>query len=420
MSICRESIHAAPECDFESFAIDNKRKRQQEADDERISVLERECKRLQRDLADAHAKLHRRESLPAPEAKLDLDNIGFKVRRTHGHCRYTYANGKWDEGVMVNEPIIDLHIHSAVLHYGVSLFEGIKAFHMKDGSVRVMNDVANVARMARGADRLVMPIVPEEIFQSAIDRCICANTAFIPPYGSGGALYIRPLLFASGAILGLQTAPEFTFLVTVLPAGNYFGSAGDTGIKAVLVDTFDRAAAKGTGAVKAGGNYAADLLPLDTAKKNGFTTTLYTDAVQHKYIEEFSVSNFVGIKAGKFVTPSSASVLPSITNTMLQQLAKDMGIPVEVRPVDIAELKDFDEVGGCGTAVVLAWVKSITFGYDGESLEYPKLNLLAQLKERLEAIQRGDFADVHNWMRPVRACKGDMITQGSLQLPLPH
>jgi branched-chain amino acid aminotransferase len=130
------------------------------------------------------------------------------------------------------------------------------------------------------------------------------------------------------------------------------------------------------------------------------------------------VSNFVGIKHGRFVTPSSASVLPSITNVMLQQLAKDMAIPVEVRPVDIAELKDFDEVGGCGTAVVLAWVKAISFGYDGESLEYPKLNLLAKLKERLEAIQRGDFADCHNWMRPVRVFKDDTPTSATLQLPL--
>jgi len=420
MSICRASIHAPPE--FENPPLDKKRRLDDTpAADERIAELERECKRLKNDLADAHAKLHRRESLPAPEALTDFKNIGFKVRRTHGHCRYTYSNGKWDGGVMVNEPIIDLHIHSAVLHYGVSLFEGIKAFHMKDGTVRVMNDLANTARMATGADRLVMPVVPPEIFQSAIDRCISANTAFIPPYGSGGALYIRPLLFASGAILGLQTAPEFTFLVTVLPAGNYFGNAGDTGVKAVLVDMFDRAAAKGTGSVKAGGNYAADLLPLDTAKKHGFTTTLYTDAVQHKYIEEFSVSNFVGIKHGRFVTPSSASVLPSITNAMLQQLAKDLAIPVEVRPVDIAELKDFDEVGGCGTAVVLAWVKSITLGYDGETIEYAKLEVLAQLKARLEAIQRGDYPDVHNWMRPVRRYDAtDTSTEHALTLPMPQ
>ena len=216
----------------------------------------------------------------------------------------------------------------------MSLFEGCKAFRCKDGKVRVCNLDANAARLKTGSERLVMPEVPPQMFNDAVDWAVRTNAEFVPPYGTGGSLYIRPFLLGSGPILGLQPASEFTFMVSVTPVGNYFGGGAVQGVHASVSAAFDRAAPRGTGSVKAGGNYAADLLPLQLAKADGFGTTLYLDSNEQKYIEEFSVSNFIGISAdGAYCTPASGSILPSITNKMLMQLATDEGLDVQPREV---------------------------------------------------------------------------------------
>jgi len=288
-----------------------------------------------------------------------------------------------------------------VLHYGMCLFEGCKAFRTKEGKVRVCNLDENSARMNTGADRLVLPQVPRSMFNDAVDWAVRANAEYVPPYGSGGSLYIRPFLLGSGPILGLQPCHETTFMVSVTPVGNYFGKGGVQGVHASIMDRFDRAAPRGTGAVKAGGNYAADLLPLKLAKAEGFGTTLYLDCVEHRYVEEFSVSNFIGINSeGAYVTPKTSSILPSITNKMLMQLARDRGIDVQERQVEWNEVPSFREVGACGTATVAVPIASVT---DSEKRhDFGDFGVLNALREDLQGIQYGELDDPHGWMREVK------------------
>lgn len=335
---------------------------------------------------------------------LDWDNLGFQIRPNNGYVRYLNQGGQWDQGTFVPAPYVLLHINSGALHYGVSVFEGMKAFTGKDGMIRVMNPTANARRMQEGAAKLRMPQVPTDLFVEGVNEAVQRNAEYVPPYGHGASLYIRPLLFASGKMLGLAPlAEEYTFFVTVMPAGGYFGKGGGGGISALVMEDHDRAAPMGTGAVKAAGNYAADLDPVHFAKEKGYGTTLYLDSTERRYIEEFSVANFVGItKDGKYVTPSASSILKSTTNSCLAQLAKDAGMTVEVRPVDFdAEIDNFEEIGMCGTAAVVVNVTDIT--RKNKVHTFGKFDTLASLRNRLNAIQFGEAEDVHGWM--VDTCK---------------
>jgi branched-chain amino acid aminotransferase len=330
------------------------------------------------------------------------DELAFAITPTNGHVRHTFSSvtSAWDAGRFVTDPYVNLHIHAGVLHYGMSLFEGCKAFRCKDGKVRVCNLPENSARMNRGATRLVFPQVPRQLFVDAIHWAVRANAEFVPPYGSGGSLYIRPFLMGSGPILGLQPCSEFSFVVSVVPVGNYFGTGGVRGIHANVMTKYDRAAPRGTGNVKAGGNYACDLLPLKLAKGAGFGTTLYLDATEQKYIEEFSVSNFIGVQHdGTYVTPASDSILESITNKMLMQLATARGMKVEPRAVSYDELSSFSEIGACGTAAVLVPIASITDA--NATHEFGKFEVLDELRKDLQAIQMGEKPDAHGWMEEV-------------------
>jgi len=330
------------------------------------------------------------------------DNLGFSIRTTNGHVRYTWTDGEWDKGVFVPAPYQLMHINAGALHYGVSAFEGMKAFGCKDGKIRLMNPELNAMRMQKGADALLMPQVPKELFVNAVKESVRRNKEFVPPYGHNASLYIRPLLFASGQMLGLAPlASEYTFFVTVLPAGGYFGKGNEVGVKAFVSSDHDRAAPKGLGNVKAAGNYAADLAPVHKAHASGFNTTLYLDAKERKYVEEFSVCNFVGItKDGRYVTPASDTILASTTNIMLQQLAKDRGMIVENRPIDFEkEISDFAEVGMCGTAAVVVKVNSIQHG--DTVYNFDGFDTIASLRADLTAIQCGEKDDVHDWMQVV-------------------
>lgn len=328
------------------------------------------------------------------------DNLGFQIRPLNGYVKYTFQNRCWDEGAFVPAPYILLHINSGALHYGVSVFEGLKAFACKDGKVRVMNPQLNAIRMQQGSRRLRMPEVPVDMFVEGVCEAVKRNVDFVPPYGHNASMYIRPLLFASGHMLGLAPlAEEYSFLITVLPAGGYFGKqGGEEGVDALVMEEHDRAAPRGTGAVKAAGNYAADLDPVHAAKEQGFGTTLYLDAKERKYIEEFSVCNFVGItKDGTYVTPSAASILASNTNRMLMQLAQDEGLTVEQRPIDFdAEIESFMEVGMVGTAAVVVRVKSITRGE--RTYRTSTFDTLSRLRAKFTAIQHGELPDTHDWM----------------------
>jgi len=362
--------------------------------------LLQQVSRLESKLAEAESMLPPRTE---PARITDWDELAFGIMPTNGHVRHTWNSktASWDAGRFIREPYVNMHIHAGVLHYGMTLFEGCKAFRTKDGTIRVCNLDENSARMNTGAARLVMAPVPKKMFNDAIDWAVRANAEYVPPYGTGGSLYIRPFLLGSGPILGLQPCPEFQFMVSVTPVGNYFGKGGVQGVEAVICKDYDRAAPRGTGDVKAGGNYAADLLPLKLAKAEGFGTTLYLDAKEQKYVEEFSVSNFLGISpTGAYVTPSSGSILPSITNKMLMQIAKDKGIAVEPRDVSWEEVKSFKEVGACGTATVVAPIASIT---DGDvKHDFGKFEVLNSLRNSLVAIQLGEEEDRHGWMREVQ------------------
>ena len=364
--------------------------------------------RLLEQVSRLESRVHElEEALPArvqPARITNWDELGFGITPTNGHVRYTWSakTSAWDAGRFITDPYINLHVHAGVLHYGMTLFEGCKAFRCKDGKVRVCNLGANAARLQRGANRLVMAPVPSKLFVEAVHWAVRANAEYVPPYGSGGSLYIRPFLIGSSPVLGLQPCSEFSFLVSVIPVGNYFGKGPIQGIDAKIMTEFDRAAPKGTGDVKAGGNYAADLLPLKHAKSEGYGTTLYLDSSEHKYVEEFSVSNLLGIdKDGKYVTPRTSSILPSITNEMLMAIAEDRGIPVERRPLEWGELKTFSEVGACGTATVVAPIRSIT---DVErKYEFGGFETLNQLREGLQSVQHGEAEDKWGWMVEV-AC----------------
>eukprot|EP00929_Paragymnodinium_shiwhaense_P112425 TRINITY_DN80681_c0_g1_i1.p1 TRINITY_DN80681_c0_g1~~TRINITY_DN80681_c0_g1_i1.p1 ORF type:complete len:420 (-),score=109.08 TRINITY_DN80681_c0_g1_i1:185-1354(-) len=342
-----------------------------------------------------------RKQLEVGGQNLDWAGMFFDYKDVRCHVRHTWTDGKWDAGEEVDSPYMQMHIMANVLHYGQAIFEGQKAFHCKDGKVRIFNDKENYNRMSRGCARMGMPHIPKEMFHAAIDRAIAANLDYVPPYGSGGALYVRPFIFGSGGQLGLGPSKEFTFIAVVVPVGSYYKSGSLAAIPCTVIDEYDRAAPMGVGAVKCAGNYAADIVPSRDAKASGFPIGLYLDAREHKYIEEFNTSNFIAITEDKkYLTPDSRSVLGSITNLCLEDLAKDMGLTVERRPIDFEkEISTFKEVGAVGTAVVVTVIGSITRG--DKKYELSKPDVLQKLHDKVRAIQVGDEPDTHNWMREV-------------------
>lgn len=338
-----------------------------------------------------------------PKEGIDWANLGFGFSEVNCHIRYVWRDGKWSEGEFVKKPEITMHIGASCLHYGQECFEGMKAFRQKDGKIVVFRPEENAKRMARTAERCVMPAIPVDMFVEAVDKVVRANEEYVPPYGTGGSLYIRPLLIGTGPQIGVAPAKEFTFMVIVMPVGAYY-KGGLKPVRAVILDDWDRAAPNGMGDVKVGGNYAASLYAHEKAKREGWPVELYLDAKTHQYVEEFSTSNFLGItKDGTYVTPDSRSVLPSITNLSLMQCAEDLGWKVERRPIPYTEIKEFAEVAACGTAVVVTPVWEITRGDDvivisdkdavGEHLQ--------KLYETVQGIQYGVLEDVHGWCHEV-------------------
>jgi branched-chain amino acid aminotransferase len=293
---------------------------------------------------------------------------------------------------------MNIHVAATCLHYGQAAFEGMKAFRCKDGKVRVFRPQENAGRLATTSRRICMAEVPEDMFMDALSRVIKANEAYIPPYGTGGSLYLRPLLIGTGAQIGVAPGLEYTFIVLVVPVGPYY-KGGLQPVKAIIYDEFDRAAPLGVGHVKVGGNYAASLFAHEKTKHEGYPVELYLDAKEHKYIEEFATSNFIGIKNNCYVTPDSPSILPSVTNKTLKQIAADLGMKVDVRPVPFEELGSFSEVGACGTAVVVTPVCEIKRGdtvirVGSETGCGP---VLQKLYETVQGIQYGELPDQHGW-----------------------
>ena len=330
---------------------------------------------------------------------IDWASLGFKYMDTHCHIRYVWRDGAWSEGERVEEPYLKMHVAASCLHYGQEAFEGLKAFRCKDGKVRIFRPHANAERMFNTARRTCMAQVPVELFVDAVKRVVKANEDFVPPYGTGGSMYIRPLLIGTGPQIGVAPASEYTFLVMVMPVGPYY-KGGLKPVRALVVDEYDRAAPNGMGDVKVGGNYAASLYAHEAAKRAGYPVELYLDAKTHTFIEEFATSNFIGItRGGAYVTPDSHSVLPSVTNNTLKQIAADLGMKVEVRPVPFDEVKEFAEVAACGTAVVVTPVCEITRGDTVIAISDPDGcgPVLQKLYDTVQGIQYGLLPDAHGW-----------------------
>jgi branched-chain amino acid aminotransferase len=284
---------------------------------------------------------------------IDWTSLGFAHVPTFSHICYTWKEGKWDSGVLSDDPTITLHIAATVFHYGQSCFEGLKAFKMRDGKVRVFRPELNAERMQATCEASSMAKVPTELFLEGIKRVIEDNYDFVPPYGSNGALYVRPFVIGSGPQVGLSPSEEYKFMVFVNPVGEYYKGGVSNPAKAVVLHELDRAAPFGTGHAKLGGNYSPGLGPTNLAKKHGYTVLLFFDAATHSYIEEFATSNFAALTPpdanGKrhYVTPKSRSILNSVTNRSLADVAeKRLGMVVERRAVPWSEVKDgkFDEV----------------------------------------------------------------------------
>ena len=332
---------------------------------------------------------------------IDWANLRFGYLPTDYNVRCYYRNGKWGEIEVTSENTINIHMAATCLHYGQEAFEGLKAFRCPDGKVRVFRMKDNAERLQSTCRGILMPELPTEKFEEMVKKVVKLNERFIPPYESGASLYIRPLLIGTGAQVGVHAADEYLFVIFVSPVGPYFKGGFATN-DYVIICEYDRAAPLGTGRYKVGGNYAASLRANQLAHEKGYASEFYLDAKEKKYIDECGAANFFGIKNGKYVTPKSSSILPSITNRSLQQLAKDLGLEVEVRPIPEEELSEFDEAGACGTAAVISPIRKIDDLENHKSYVISKDGKPGPISEKLyhlyRDIQYGIQPDRHGWV----------------------
>ena len=291
-------------------------------------------------------------------ANLDWSSLTFGYVPTDYNGRCYWRNGEWGELEVSSSDTLNMPIGATCLHYGQECFEGMKAFEGKDGVVRLFRPEENAKRMQDTCDGIMMPKLPTDKFIEAVERVIRLNKRFIPPYESGASLYIRPLLIGLGQQIGIKPSNEYVFIVFVSPVGPYF-KEGFKPTPMAILRGYDRAAPLGTGTFKIGGNYAASLKPGVLAHEKGYSAVIYLDAKHKEFIDECGPANFFGIKGNKYITPKSTSILPSITNKSLMQLAEDLGLEVECRPVHVGELSEFDEAGACGTAAVISPISRV-------------------------------------------------------------
>lgn len=332
---------------------------------------------------------------------IDWKNLGFGISETDYNVRCYYRNGSWGELEISSSPQISMHMGATCLHYGQESFEGLKAYRGKDGRIRLFRYDENAKRMRTSAEGIMLAEVPQSLFQEAVEKVVKLNERFVPPHGTGASLYIRPLLIGTGPQVGVRPADEFLFMVFVMPVGPYF-KEGFKPVDIMITRDHDRAAPLGTGHLKVGGNYAASMTSVAEAHEAGFATALYLDAREKKYIDEAGPANFFAIKDNTFITPDSSSILPSITNKSLQQIATDMGMKVEKRHIEVGELETFEETGACGTAAVITPIRKIVDKDNGKTYTYGDGSnpgpVTAKLYERLTGIQYGDVEDPYGWI----------------------
>ena len=335
------------------------------------------------------------------DKNLDWSKLPFGYQKTNYNVRCAFKDGKWGEVEVTDSEYINMHMAATCLHYGQEVFEGLKAFRGKDGKIRIFRMDENAKRIRRSAEGIMMEPLPEDKFMEMVEKVVRLNEDFIPPYGSGSSLYIRPIEVGMSAQVGVKPATEYLFIIFVTPVGPYF-KEGFKPTKVAIYREFDRAAPRGTGRWKVGGNYAASLTAGTMAKQNGYSAALYLDPKEKKYIDECGPANFFAVKGDTYVTPKSESILPSITNMSLQQIAKDLGMQVECRPVLLEELAEMDEAAECGTAAVAAPISQIDDVDEGKSYVFAKDGnpgpWTTKLYNRLRGIQLGEEPDTHNWV----------------------
>ena len=338
------------------------------------------------------------------KADIDWANIGFGYYKTDKRFVSYFKDGKWDEGALTSDENIILNESAGVLQYAQTCFEGMKAYTTIDGSVVVFRPDLNACRLASSAKRLEMPVYPEEKFLEAVDAVVKANLRFVPPYGTGASLYLRPFMYGASPVLGVKPAAQYEFRIFASPVGPYFKG----GIKPITikVSDFDRAAPNGTGHVKAGLNYAMSLHAIVSAHNEGYAENLYPDALTRTKVEETGGANFFFItKDNKVVTPKSNSILPSITRKSLMYTAKEyLGLETEEREVYLTELSNFEECGLCGTAAVISPVGKIVD--HGREICFPSGmeemgKVSKKLYETLTGIQSGTIAAPDGWIRKI-------------------
>lgn len=332
--------------------------------------------------------------------EINWDELGFNYIKTDFRYISTWKDGKWNDGKLTKDNMLSISEASTALHYGQQCFEGLKAYRTKDGSIQLFRVNRNASRMNNSCRKLLMPEIPEEKFIDACMQVVKANERFVPPYGTGGTLYLRPFMIGVGDNIGVKPAPEYIFSVFCVPVGAYF--KGGLAPVNFMISDFDRAAPYGTGQQKVGGNYAASMEPHKIAAERGFADCIYLDPATHRKIEEVGAANFFGITYdNKFITPKSPSILPSITKYSLLELAKDyLNLEVIEGDVYIDEIDKFKEAGACGTAAVITPIGGIEYKgklhvFHSETEVGP---LTRKLYDLLVGIQFGDIEDPEGWI----------------------
>lgn len=330
----------------------------------------------------------------------DWSKLPFGYYPTDYNVRCYYRDGKWGEIEVSTSETINIHMAATALHYGQEIFEGLKAFMGADGKIRIFRLEENARRIRESAKGIMMEPIPEELFKEMCIKVVELNRRFVPPYGSGASLYIRPLEIGMSPRIGVKPGDEYLFIIMVTPVGPYF-KEGFANTKICIMREYDRVAPLGTGRWKVGGNYAASLSAGERAHSLGYSAVLYLDPKEKKYLDECGPANFFAIKDGKYITPASDSILPSITNMSLQELAKDMGIEVECRHITVDELADCTEAAACGTAAVASPIGEIDDLDTGMKYVVSKDGkpgpVTTALYNKLSAIRLGEEPDTHGW-----------------------
>ncbi len=336
---------------------------------------------------------------------IDWGSLGFQYTAADYRVVSKYKDGKWSDLELTTDSTVHISECAGVLQYAQTVFEGLKAYRTADGKIVTFRPDLNAQRLKDSAERLAIPAVPEEMFLEALDMLVKANEEYVPPYGSGATLYVRPYIYGSGPVIGVAPAPEYEFRMICMPVGPYFkGGAKPIVIK---VSDYDRAAPHGTGNIKAGLNYAMSLFAGEQAHAEGFSENMYLDAATRTYVEETGGANFLFItKDGKVVTPKSNSILPSITRRSLMIVAKDiLGLETEERPVPFEEVPEFAECGLCGTAAVISPVGKIND--HGKEICFPSGMeemgpTIKKLYDTLTGIQMGTVEGPEGWIREIK------------------